>query len=219
VTAVFVVMVIFMVVVLSPSCIDGEQCSPSDDVYQTIIGWMGLGTIIVSVITGWRGQLPGARGPASAPQPYKNRLRTLVLPLIAGVVFTGLFVLDLAVSNRKEYAFVDGDLAKHLGGRWDWENRKGWCGAGAHVIGFSPDRKVMTISLPPHGSDTGWVATYDVSNLTASRLRGAIRGETRLTPAGRPVVWELVMFGPNEYRWHRTDWRVADYTDAVVRCR
>lgn len=108
--------------------------------------------------------------------------------------------------------------SSHLTGRWDWSTRAHRCDDSAHVIAFSPDRERMTIAMPPHPPDTGRTATYDVLSLTPSRLRGAIRGEKRLTASGGPVVWDLVMFGPNEYHWHRTDWASWQYTGAVVRC-
>jgi hypothetical protein len=76
----------------------------------------------------------------------------------------------------------------------------------------------MTITDPPHLADTGWAATYDIIKLTPTRLRGAIRGETRTTDRGVPVVWDLVMIGPNEYRWQRTDWASWNYTAGIKRC-
>jgi hypothetical protein len=75
----------------------------------------------------------------------------------------------------------------------------------------------MTIAQPPLGADTGWSATYDSLRLTPTRIRGAIRGETRRTDSGVPVVWDLVMIGPDEYRWRRTDWRFWQFTRGVLR--
>ena len=76
----------------------------------------------------------------------------------------------------------------------------------------------MTISKPATKTDTGWSATYDILSLSPSRLRGAIRGEKRLTDAGIPVVWDLVPVGPNEYHWQRTDWQAWAYTAGIIRC-
>lgn len=76
----------------------------------------------------------------------------------------------------------------------------------------------MTIAKPRTATDTGWTATYDILSLTPSRLRGAIRGEDRRTDSGVPVVWDLVMFGPDEYHWHRTDWSAWQFTPGIVRC-
>ncbi len=130
-----------------------------------------------------------------------------------------LAALNLWSLGHKGYAFPDGDLPAHLAGRWDWASRPTRCDDSAHVIAFSPDRRVMTIAMRPRStSDTGWLATYDLLSLTPTRIRGAIRAETRLTDQGTPVVWDLVMFGPDEYHWHRTDWAAWNYTPGVVRC-
>lgn len=148
-------------------------------------------------------------------------------PLKIGLVITAVLLGDVVifgaigsyVFGRHAYAFDDNDLPRHLTGRWDWSNRAHPCGDSAHVITFSADRRTMTIAMPPHPPrDTGWSATYDLVSLEPSRLRGAIRGETRLTKDGKPVVWDLVMTGPNEYRWHRTDWPAYNYTIGVRRC-
>lgn len=136
---------------------------------------------------------------------------------LAGV-FVFVVALGLWSLSHNGYAFPDRDLPTHLAGRWDWSTRAHQCDDSAHVITFSRDRKTMTIAMPPSASDTGWSATYDILSLTPSRLRGAIRGEKRLTASGEPVVWDLVMFGPNEYHWQRTDWKPWEYTAGVVRC-
>jgi hypothetical protein len=120
--------------------------------------------------------------------------------------------------SRKQYVYPDRDLPSHLIGRWDWTTSAHPCGDGAHVIAFSEDRKTMTISHPAAQADTGWSATYDILSLSPSRLRGAIRGEKRLTDAGIPVVWDLVPFGPDEYHWQRTDWQAWAYTAGIIRC-
>ena len=138
-------------------------------------------------------------------------------------LLAGGFVLTTAVGmwslSRMGYAFPDQDLPGHLQDRWDWSTRAHRCDDSAHVIALSSDRKTMTISLPPRSStDTGWTATYDILSLSSSRLRGAIRGEKRLTDNGVPVVWDLVLFGPNEYHWHRTDWKPWQYTAGIIRC-
>jgi len=204
---------------VSPACVDFKQCTRAEQWMKTVFGFAWMGASIACVIAGWRGRLPGARGPRQVARQkwYWLKMTAWVVGCLI-IVMVLLTVLDMVLLSRKGYAFVDGDLPKHLAGRWDWRYRSSACGSTAHVIEFSPDRRVMKISLPPHGADTGWVATYDILQLTPSRLRGAIRGEKRLTSEGKPVVWDLVMFGPNEYHWHRTDWYSWGYTGAVVRC-
>ena len=145
------------------------------------------------------------------------RITLWIVGLLAGG-FVFLTAVGMWSLSHKGYAFPDQDLPAHLHDRWDWSTHANRCGDGAHVIAFSSDRKTMTISLPRSSSDTGWTATYDILSLSPSRLRGAIRGETRLTDNGAPVVWDLVLFGPNEYHWQRTDWKPWQYTMGIVRC-
>lgn len=136
--------------------------------------------------------------------------------LVAG--FVALMLLGFWVLSHNDYSFADRDLSGHLIGRWDWSTRGTMCGDSAQVISFSHNLETMTISKPATATDTGWKATYDILRLTPSRLRGAIRGEKRLTAGGAPVVWDLVMFGPDEFRWHRTDWLSVQYTAPMRRC-
>jgi hypothetical protein len=149
-----------------------------------------------------------------------NKALRIVL-WVVGSLFGIVLLLSgvgLWAMSHRDYVFPDRDLARHLNGRWDWSTRARRCDDGAHVIELSPDRKIMTIAKPRSSVDTGWTATYDVVSLTPSRLRGAIRDEKRLTDRGVPVVWDLVMFGPDEYHWHRTDWKPWQYTAGVLRC-
>ena len=78
----------------------------------------------------------------------------------------------------------------------------------------------ITSSEPYEGADgkLDSVAVYDVLEHTRSRIRGAIRGETRLTENGEPVVWDLVLRSPNRYAWHRTDWPPVALTGEIQRC-
>ena len=150
-------------------------------------------------------------------RPVKIGL-VIAAALLGDVVIFGSFGSHLF--GGRSYAFDDNDLPRHLTGRWDWSNRAHPCGDSAHVITFSPDRRTMTIAMPARPPrDTGWSATYDLLSLEPSRLRGVIRGEERRTKDGKPVVWDLVMTGPDEYRWHRTDWPSYSLTATIRRCR
>jgi hypothetical protein len=134
------------------------------------------------------------------------------------VVLECLQLFGMWTLSHAGYVFPDHDLPSHLIGRWDWSTRARPCGDSAELIAFSPDHRTMTISRPAHLADTGWTATYDVSIVTPSRVRGAIRGEKRLTENGVPVVWDLVLFKADEYRWHRADWKPWGYTPRMIRC-
>jgi hypothetical protein len=144
--------------------------------------------------------------------------RTGIHTAIAASVCFVLAAHTACAPGRDDYAFPDQNLPRHLVGRWDWSTRAHPCGDSSHVITFSADRKTMIIAKPRTATDTGWTATYDILSLTPSRIRGAIRGEERLTDDSVPVVWDLVMFSPDEYHWHRTDWSSWQYTAGIVRC-
>lgn len=107
-------------------------------------------------------------------------------------------------------------------GRWAWTTDRGSCASQWHEIAFSPDRRIMTItsSEPYEGADGKMdsVAVYDVLEHTRGRIRGAIRGETRLTAQRQPVVWDLVLRSPDKYAWHRTDWITGSLTGEIQRC-
>lgn len=150
-----------------------------------------------------------------------NKPLKIGLVIVAAIVGDWLLVAGIGsfLTRHKPFAFADGDLPRHVAGRWDWAGRTHQCDDSAEVITFSPDRRTMTIAMRPHSpADAGWSATYDILSLTPGRLRGAIHGEKRLTTDGKPVVWDLVMFSPTEYRWQRTDWPSTSYTRAVDRC-
>jgi hypothetical protein len=150
-----------------------------------------------------------------------NKPLQIVLWIAGGLAsaFVLLIGFGLWLMSHRDFTFADRDLPGHLSGRWDWSTRSHQCDDSSHVIAFSADRKTMTIAMPRSSTDSGWTATYDIVNLTPSRLRGAIRDEKRLTDHGVPVVWDLVMFGPDEYHWHRTDWKPWRFTAGILRCR
>ena len=124
---------------------------------------------------------------------------------------------------KPDYAFSNGQsLEENLTGRWDWTTETVPCGDSAHAIAFSSDGKRMTVTqeqLVVDSTGRDWtVTTYDIVTKTASRVRGAIRGEPRRTDDGLPVVWDLVVIDSNTYVWHRTDWPAWGYTAPVIRC-
>ncbi len=156
-------------------------------------------------------------------------LRDLVLLIVVPLAVTGGLAIWLVPWGRfmREFNIVPyvpagGDVFAAAAGTWGWAGAEDRCGEDAHVIEFAPDRSVMAIThMKPVGDSAGaqkrtW--EYEILGSDSSRIRGAIRGEDRLTDGGDPVVWDLVMTGPDEYRWHRTDWADDGYTGAVERC-
>jgi len=114
------------------------------------------------------------------------------------------------------------DIFAVVQGRWAWTTTDSGCAKDWHRISFTPDRNIMTISSSkPYKSSRGnfdSVAVYDVQAHTQSWIRGAIRGEKRLTADRHPVVWDLVLRSPDRYAWHRTDWVLGGYTAEIARC-
>jgi len=164
-------------------------------------------------------------GTAAAPRPRRSRLKIAAITVgaIAGilVVFAAVGLLTMYV---RPYDVPAGtDVRRVVAGRWDWKRHTKLCADSAHVIAFPGDGKVMTITQQQRWVDSlgtdRTTTTYDVLRATTSTIRGAIRGEDRLTDDGKPVVWDLVLVGPDEYRWHRTDWMSGwGYTGPIVRC-
>jgi hypothetical protein len=109
-----------------------------------------------------------------------------------------------------------------VAGKWDWRGAEEHCIKDPHWVGFSADHKVMILTYKESWTDSLGAehrsAEYDIQVVTTHHIRGLIRGETRLTEKGTPVVWDLVLTSPNSYRWHRTDWADGEYTKVVDRC-
>ena len=144
--------------------------------------------------------------------------------LLALVVVAGLCLFWWAPWAPDYEVPGDTDIFTVAAGTWDWTTASAdsFCVAKRHTVAFSPDRSFMTITLSePWTDSTGvvhQVAVYDLSEHSRHHVRGRIRGETRLTDAGAPVVWDLVLTSADSYHWHRTDWPAFGYTAAVRRC-
>ena len=117
---------------------------------------------------------------------------------------------------------TDTDIFTVVQGTWAWTTSDSNCVTNPHTITLTPDHTgmIITAAHPYHRADgrLDSIAFYDIRAHTRSWIRGAIRGETRLTQDGRPVVWDLVLKSPDRYAWHRTDWVAGGYTRAIRRC-
>ena len=136
-------------------------------------------------------------------------------------VFAAIIALLQACFGVRPYEVPAGtDIFAVAEGTWDWAGQPGTCRDNPHRISFSPDRRQMVLSYRvPFDSVTGkQVSTYDILLVTRHGIRGSIVDETRRTPDGDLVVWDLVLTSPTTYRWHRTDWPAAGYTPELIRC-
>ena len=98
-----------------------------------------------------------------------------------------------------------------------------------HEISFTPDRRtlILTFRRPPELADglkpdphQPLQVRYEVREHSRRSLRVFLvqPPEARRTHQGRLVVWDLVLFGRDTYRWRQTDWPTGEYTRQVVRC-
>lgn len=154
-----------------------------------------------------------------------SRIHGLIarIALVMGPVLVGAIVGAYLWFTRPYVVPVNTDIFAVVAGRWAWTTADSGCTRHEwHRITFTPDHKVMTIThakayVAPDGTRDS-IAVYDIQAYTRSWIRGAIRGETRLTAQGRPVVWDLVLRSPDRYAWHRTDWFRGGYTATIERC-
>jgi hypothetical protein len=173
------------------------------------------GFVAPSEVAGSAGVTTALADQPSQPTRWKLVGR-IAVGLVLVIVVAGIFTW---MNRVKEWAVpIGSDIRDVVAGRWSWSHEKPQCGSDAHLIASADSGKLMTISIPDTTSDSGFtLTTYDIERATKSSIRGAIRGETRLTGDGKPVVWDLVLTGPDEYRWRRTD-VPGSYTASINRC-
>jgi hypothetical protein len=100
-------------------------------------------------------------------------------------------------------------------GTWIWEDGDAECRESPQTFEFTADRTGMTITIgPPTSSATEYV----VEGVGTNVLHTRIIDESRLTDAGVPVKWDLVVVAPDVLAWHRTDWRPDGTSPRLVRC-
>lgn len=139
-----------------------------------------------------------------------------------GIVLVGcaaLLAYGLFATRATPYSVPAGaDIRSTIAGRWTWDSDSAGC-AGAHTIAFADGGRVMTITSGDISVGDA-ITEYDILSASRSTIRGAIRGEKRMTKEGKPVVWDLVLTGPDEYRWKRADWPSTpwSYTGRIRRC-
>lgn len=122
-----------------------------------------------------------------------------------------------AVEERTNEALIS-ELSR---GVWGWPDGAGSCDSNPHAISFSDDRSAMHITSA-HATElvgsSDRTSTYDITFFGDDVVRGQIRGETRRTPAGKLVAWDLQLLAEGAYCWHRTDWPAGHCTRTLRRC-
>lgn len=148
-----------------------------------------------------------------------------ILPRLAYASLLLVPIVGIALyrSYTRTYEIPPGkDIFAVVQGTWAWTTSDSNCVTDPHRISFTPDHTGMLITLAhPYKRADGTlhsVAYYDILRVTRSSIRGAIRGETRLTADSQPVVWDLVLRSPDRYTWHRTDWARWEHTQDIRRC-
>ncbi len=149
----------------------------------------------------------------------RDLLRLLGLPLVALMAILLWWRPWIPTTYA---AASDDDVFAVASGVWDWQGADSLCVANPHTISFAPDHSVMYLAHRQPWNDSAGVqhrvAEYEIQGHDSTQIRGLIRGETRRTDAGVPVVWDLVLTSPNSYAWHRTDWPATGRTKEVKRC-
>lgn len=163
-----------------------------------------------------------------ATDQRRARLRRIFLHdtalLLALVAVVGGFLVWRAPWAPDYEVPEDTDIFTVASGTWGWTTApdSSFCVTRWHTVAFSPDHSIMTITASEPWTDSSGVVhqvtVYDLSEHSRHHVRGQIRGETRLTDDGEPVVWDLVLGSANSYHWHRTDWPAFSYTATLERC-
>jgi hypothetical protein len=102
---------------------------------------------------------------------------------------------------------------------WGWSNEQQVCQEKLREFRFNSDlTEMLNIQSKNLQTTNRITSTYRVLAHTATSITMQIEGENRMTKAGDPVIWELRFRGPDEFCWHRLDWRLTGCTVALVRC-
>jgi hypothetical protein len=132
------------------------------------------------------------------------------------------FAAACAQGIERYYVGADEDIRDVVSGTWDWSKVDDVCQSDMTTFSFSDadDTMILTHPMPIVAFDGLMhdTFTYDILEASRNHIRGAIRGETRLTREGVPVVWDLVLTSRHSFCWHRTDWDRESCTDELVRC-
>lgn len=113
-------------------------------------------------------------------------------------------------------------IRAQLPGRWDWADSSPRCGDTAAELSFTDDGQGLRVRVATGvyiGTTLlGPEAKYAILVESPTVLRMQLDGETRQTTAGAVVVWDVVLLDPNQFCWHRADWKSDVCTKPMQRC-
>jgi len=111
-------------------------------------------------------------------------------------------------------------ILSRVEGEWGWASDVPLnCATNPHTISVTPDQKQMILRNREPVDSTGLQeARYDIVSYSGPTIRLSMHGETRRTPAGDLVLWDLVLLDPNFYAWRQTDWLPYRFTRILERC-
>lgn len=114
------------------------------------------------------------------------------------------------------------DVHELVAGTWAWESTGSGCSGPTQTFVVADDRKSMEIhhSEPIERANGSMesVTRYVIERSSPLVLHTFIPDESRLTEAGEPVKWDLVVIGRNRLAWHRADWPEGSFTGMLRRC-
>jgi hypothetical protein len=148
-------------------------------------------------------------------------------PMLALVYGIPLAIIVLTVAGWRHWnpAFEvahESQIFDVASGTWDWAGSDGFCVRDPHSISFDDDLTIMRLThREPYVHEDGteqFTWEYDIVLHDRRRIRAIMRGETRFTETGDPVVWDLVLKSADVYRWKQTHLPVFGYSDENRRC-
>jgi hypothetical protein len=148
----------------------------------------------------------------------------LVRPTLAAAAALVL-LLPLAAVNAQATSQDNGasplpPVMSRAAGEWDWSGDSLTCRKHPHTLSFTADTAFMLLRYrAPVDSGQKQEYRYRIVRFSDHTITGQIEGEQRRDATGKPVVWDLMLTGPNSYRWRRTGGSPQAVTRAIVRCK
>jgi len=141
------------------------------------------------------------------------------------LLFALLLLLPTAHARAQSTASYEGPpslplVMRRAIGEWDWSGDSLTCKRNPHTIDFTNDSAFMVLRFRTKIDSTSKQEfRYRIVKFTDHVVAGQIEGEQRRNASGKPIVWELVLTGPNSYRWRQSGGSPQAVSRAIMRCR